>query len=115
MAKGKPRTKKEQEKMVSKIIPLIQRTGSLKKACIAGGISYESMNRYRKADELLDIEITKAENYRQFLSETVLLESIQKNNTTDAKWLLERVDKNTYSVKQEFEGNANITINTNVK
>lgn len=114
--KGKGRTKEERKELLSTIMPYIQRSGSLRKACVYSGLSYESFNRYRKQDELLDIEITQAENFRQTLAESVILKSIKEGSTTDAKWLLERVDKEQYSTKIETQNtNTQFIFQTNVE
>lgn len=110
MSKGKQRTDEEIKEILSSLIPIIRKTGSLRKACFHAEIPYESINRYRKQHEVVGMEITKAENFRQLLAETKVIEAIEKDDVSTAKWLLERVDKETYSTQMNQQTSAHIKV-----
>jgi len=113
MARGKGRTKKEKEAILRSLKPLLERGTSTLKACEYLGISYSTVTDYILKYEWFAMEIKQYKARRLIEAETLLMDAMMKNkDVSTAKWLLERIDKNRYSTKNntEISGTVNIAL-----
>ena len=111
MPRGKKRDEEEALKLVQTLKPVLQRGTSLKNACAFSKIAYRSMLNYIKKYERVCTEIDTAKNFLDILAETQIADSIKKGNTNDAKWRLERSQKEKYGTKQ---GDVNVNVSNEV-
>ena len=103
MAQGKLRTEAEKQKILTKLIPILQSGTSLYRACEYCKIPYTSVRSLCEKDEGFRLDITEAVNYLQVLAEKNLANKIAEGDVDTSKWVLERKLKKEYSQKIENE------------
>ena len=96
--------KETKEKMIKNLVELMKRGVSLHEACQHLKYKYQTILHWRK-NKKIDEELSFAETYLTVKAETVVADDIIVHNKVEtAKWLLERVKKNKYSVRTEHTG-----------
>jgi hypothetical protein len=105
MAKGKGsgagRPTIMDENTVNKLEDAFSNGATDLQACFYAGISKQTLYNYQdKFPEFVDRK-EALKNHLQLVAKNVLAKSIKGGNELDAKWLLERKEKNTYSTKVE--------------
>jgi len=73
-------------------------------ACFYAGISHQTLYTYQKNTEGFLEQKTNWKNHLQFQAKNTLAMSIQEGSAENAKWLLERKEKSTYSTRSELTG-----------
>ena len=104
MPRGKKRSEEEIEKFVQTLVPVLQRGTSLDNACKYTGIPRMTVYDYMEKYEWVRKKITTAMSYLDIVAETKVADSIIEGNVGDAKWRLERNQKDKYSLRHETTG-----------
>jgi len=121
MPRGKKREPEEIESWVRTIVPMLQRGSDLHNACLYAKIPYTTLLDYYKKDESVRNQIDSATSYLDMVAETVIADKIIKEKSDfNARWRLERTQKDKYSSRQDLtskgnELNTTINIVTNAK
>lgn len=92
------------ETVVKKILEVLKDGGSVEKACMEAKITKQTFyNHCNDNPEFLD-EVEYAKNWVNEIARGQIIKSIIEWNTQDAKWWLERRDKENFSTRSELTG-----------
>lgn len=106
-AGGRP-TKKDAE-TVNKLIAGFNNGFNDSEACSYSGISRETFYKWLKNDKKFSDVITHAQEYPNKKAKEVVLDGINAGNSSDAKWWLERKDKE-FKAKGELEHKGEVPV-----
>jgi hypothetical protein len=102
MARGNERTIEEVIGLVQSLVPYLQKGSSLKMACRTCKIPYTSMLEYIEKYEDVRTLIEASENFLDSIAESVVAEKIvEERDIKTAKWWLERVQRERYSLNSK--------------
>jgi len=102
MAQGVDRKIEEVMGLVQSIVPHLQNGSSLKMACRTCKIPYTSMLEYIEKYEDVRTIIEASESYLDSFAERVVAEKIvEEGDVKTAKWWLERVQRERYSLNSK--------------
>lgn len=104
---GRP-TKKDAE-VVGKLIAGFNNGFNDSEACSYAGIARDTFYSWRKNDKQFSDKIAVAQEYPNKKAKEVVLDGINAGNSSDAKWWLERRDKE-FKAKGELEHKGEVPV-----
>jgi len=104
MPRGVKRSDDEIRKMLQTITPVLQRGTALTNACKYCNIPERTLFDYINKHEWVRREIDTAMAFLDVSAENTIANAIKKGDTLNARWRLERSQKDKYSIRHELTG-----------
>jgi len=101
---GKPYTKEQRDKIIQSIKPYLQLEYDLKNACLLAGVPYTTVRNWVNKDNALGVQIEAWQNMVKAKARQNVVKEINKGDTQESKWWLERREKKEFSTRTENTG-----------